>query len=369
MYRQQTTASTAMGKEKKEKKKKDKKKNGRNDTSPDAAVEEEEEGIDPETATSLTHLAAEMQRGVTVRTRRHRFRSYKQCFLGSEAVAWLVGAGKAKDAAEALKIGHQMGRLGLFKHVHNEHKLKNKYLFYVFTLENTCFGGGEEEPLSSFLPGGGFEGTRRYVPENVHMRNRLSRLEQNHADAQLSLALAAARALRYASGSLVFLLLLAAHFSPLGARLSVPAACLTGTLAYFYGTGCLASACLRAAARRPSGGGEASGAGGGGEEEGQDSRRLLGLVVDILSAHPPASLQRPLVLPPNGGDEWDRGPLASFLSLNRIEHDPVLEQVRGAVVVSDNTSPSQRIVYATKQFCRLTGYKQCSTLPGPYPHS
>jgi Domain found in Dishevelled, Egl-10, and Pleckstrin (DEP) len=40
-----------------------------------------------------------------------------QCFVGDEAVAWLVSSGKCRDKLEAVIIGNMMLKEGFFHHV------------------------------------------------------------------------------------------------------------------------------------------------------------------------------------------------------------------------------------------------------------
>jgi sensor c-di-GMP phosphodiesterase-like protein len=73
-----------------------------------------------------------LQGGLDVRDRRWRLRLYPKCFVGREAVDWIVqreGVGRAK----AVRIGRRLVALGLIAHVLAEHDFEDADLFYVFT--------------------------------------------------------------------------------------------------------------------------------------------------------------------------------------------------------------------------------------------
>eukprot|EP00891_Asterochloris_glomerata_P006939 jgi/Astpho2/6939/Aster-x1409 len=80
----------------------------------------------------LTNVARLMQQELDVKDRSYHFKTYRQCFVGSTAVQWLLSAGYADDAAEAVQMGNDMLNLGLLHHVKHEHAFENRYLFYRF---------------------------------------------------------------------------------------------------------------------------------------------------------------------------------------------------------------------------------------------
>lgn len=59
-------------------------------------------------------------------------KTYKQCFVGSEAVAQLMEKGMAIDEEDAVRLGNVMLHSGVFHHVQRAHVFKNAYLFYRF---------------------------------------------------------------------------------------------------------------------------------------------------------------------------------------------------------------------------------------------
>ncbi|KAK9803895.1 hypothetical protein WJX72_002783 [[Myrmecia] bisecta] len=73
-----------------------------------------------------------MAHELDVRDRSYHLKKYASCFVGSEAVTWMVSAKVADDADHAVVLGNEMLRLGLLHHVKHEHAFENKYLFYRF---------------------------------------------------------------------------------------------------------------------------------------------------------------------------------------------------------------------------------------------
>ncbi|AFY67145.1 mechanosensitive ion channel domain-containing protein [Geitlerinema sp. PCC 7407] len=81
----------------------------------------------------LTELVAAMQgeHGVEVRDRRYLFHVYPDCFVGSEAVEWLLQALRC-SRDEALEVGQRLMDEGFIYHVLDEHPFRDGYFFYTF---------------------------------------------------------------------------------------------------------------------------------------------------------------------------------------------------------------------------------------------
>ncbi|WP_227500009.1 mechanosensitive ion channel domain-containing protein [Synechococcus sp. PCC 7335] len=69
--------------------------------------------------------------GLNISDRRFRLTHYRQCFVGSEAVTWIVRTQKA-TRKEAVRLGQLLVERGVFHHVKDEHSFKDEYLFYRF---------------------------------------------------------------------------------------------------------------------------------------------------------------------------------------------------------------------------------------------
>ncbi len=69
--------------------------------------------------------------GLKIKDRRYRLRMYPQCFVGSEAVNWLVQTqNTTKD--KALWLGQILVNRGIIHHVLDEHHFEDGYFFYRF---------------------------------------------------------------------------------------------------------------------------------------------------------------------------------------------------------------------------------------------
>ena len=72
--------------------------------------------------------------GFTCETRTWRFHEYKNCFVGREAVDWLVDNKLCGDRAQAVELGNVWIKRGWIQHVTNEQKhFSDSTLFYKFS--------------------------------------------------------------------------------------------------------------------------------------------------------------------------------------------------------------------------------------------
>ncbi len=78
-------------------------------------------------------LAEELKssQGIEVKDRRYRLKVYKNCFIGSELVSWLV-ANKDVTEKEAVVLGQNLFEHNLIAHACRDHDFKNDFLFYEF---------------------------------------------------------------------------------------------------------------------------------------------------------------------------------------------------------------------------------------------
>jgi hypothetical protein len=72
--------------------------------------------------------------GVEIGDRRYRLNLYSRCFVGSEAVEWLMKTQKA-TREEAIRIGQMLIDCGIIHHVVDEHPFLDDYLFYRFYVD------------------------------------------------------------------------------------------------------------------------------------------------------------------------------------------------------------------------------------------
>lgn len=57
---------------------------------------------------------------------------YRSCFVGSEAVTWMIKSELAANVAEAEALGDLLIDHGVFFHVTRGHMFENRMLFYRF---------------------------------------------------------------------------------------------------------------------------------------------------------------------------------------------------------------------------------------------
>lgn len=106
------------------------------DLPPDEAVAAEP-GRRPWSDEALAVLAERMRGrgGVTIGDRRHRFRLYERCFVGSDAVDWLV-RNEGVTREHAVGIGQMLVERNLLHHVLDEHTFHDDTLFYRFRADD-----------------------------------------------------------------------------------------------------------------------------------------------------------------------------------------------------------------------------------------
>jgi hypothetical protein len=83
---------------------------------------------------SLEQIAKLLRKTVQVKTRMYHLQEYRSCFVGSEAVDYLVRGGIAATREEAVGLVRQMAsELDFVTHVCGDHVFEDDYLFYRFT--------------------------------------------------------------------------------------------------------------------------------------------------------------------------------------------------------------------------------------------
>jgi EAL domain-containing protein (putative c-di-GMP-specific phosphodiesterase class I) len=82
--------------------------------------------------------------GLDIRDRLFHLRLYRQCFVGREAVDWLVRHAEV-SRAEALRLGRRLVALGCLKHVLDEHDFLDGEYFYA-VMSDTARDGTQPVP-------------------------------------------------------------------------------------------------------------------------------------------------------------------------------------------------------------------------------
>lgn len=80
-------------------------------------------------------IAKELQsaNGLEIKNRWYHFICYKECFVGSELVSWLM-ENRSLSAKEAIALGQNLVEHKVIAHVCNDHTFKDTFLFYRFIL-------------------------------------------------------------------------------------------------------------------------------------------------------------------------------------------------------------------------------------------
>lgn len=78
--------------------------------------------------------------GLEIKDRRDRLNLYPVCFIGSEAVEWLVQRQNC-TREEAIALGQLLIERGIIHHVSDEHPFQDDYYFYRFYADEQAFRG------------------------------------------------------------------------------------------------------------------------------------------------------------------------------------------------------------------------------------
>ncbi len=83
-------------------------------------------------ASEIERIIEEMKKDLEIKDRRYRLTNYSNCFIGSEAVDWLMDNQKWSKE-EALDFGEFLQEKKIIHHVTNAHKFEDGYYFYRFS--------------------------------------------------------------------------------------------------------------------------------------------------------------------------------------------------------------------------------------------
>jgi serine/threonine protein kinase len=81
----------------------------------------------------ILRVALKMAENVDVRDRKKLLKKYPKCFVGGEAVRWLVRTGHVTGEEQAVTLGQVMGDNGLIAHFSGATPFGNNDKFYIFT--------------------------------------------------------------------------------------------------------------------------------------------------------------------------------------------------------------------------------------------
>jgi len=86
-------------------------------------------------------IVKDLRDHLEVKDRTYRLKTYPQCFVGAEAVTYLLSSGYATTEEDAVSLGEGLREMDVFDHVTKDHPFKNEYLFYRFSEDEDFHGG------------------------------------------------------------------------------------------------------------------------------------------------------------------------------------------------------------------------------------
>ena len=84
--------------------------------------------------TALLDAANALENGILIKDYKWRSKTYKDTFVASNAVDFMINSSLAETRRDAVKLGREMAKqLNLFQHVTNDHEFSDDYLLFKFT--------------------------------------------------------------------------------------------------------------------------------------------------------------------------------------------------------------------------------------------
>ena len=78
----------------------------------------------------IAAAARDASSGIEVRDRKYHLKTWKQCFVATDLVKWLITSEYAKDESEAITLGNELVEHLHIIHVNRDHDFKNEGLFF-----------------------------------------------------------------------------------------------------------------------------------------------------------------------------------------------------------------------------------------------
>ena len=103
----------------------------------DVTYEEQQLTLAPYvTPEALEQLVTQMRSrsGISIEDRRHKLKVYPKCFIGTEAVDWLLNNTNLMPH-EAIRVGQRMLERHIIHHVLDEQDFENNHFFYRFYVD------------------------------------------------------------------------------------------------------------------------------------------------------------------------------------------------------------------------------------------
>ena len=80
----------------------------------------------------LARVSAAMRAGIEIKNRYYLLKQHENCFLGREAIDWMLSNGQARNREEGVFLGQLMMDYGFFRHPVDAHRFKDDKIFYRF---------------------------------------------------------------------------------------------------------------------------------------------------------------------------------------------------------------------------------------------
>ena len=94
------------------------------------------QGKATEEAEDLHRIATDLQTNLDIRDRKYHCKTYKECFIGLDAVAYMISSGLAANEEAAIALGNRLIDSNYLHHVVRDHTFKNEKLFYRFLIHD-----------------------------------------------------------------------------------------------------------------------------------------------------------------------------------------------------------------------------------------
>lgn len=118
---------------------------------------------------SMSDIAEAFRKGVTIADRKFRLTTYKDCFVGSEAVDFMVRTGMAESREGAVQLGQTLSSaFFLFEHVTRDHPFVDDYKFFRFLNESERGAPSIDETTGKAIGWGDFLGPTRMSKSGDH---------------------------------------------------------------------------------------------------------------------------------------------------------------------------------------------------------
>eukprot|EP01084_Bolivina_argentea_P200682 343140_1 len=80
----------------------------------------------------VNELKTKCKKGFDIKDRKYRFKMYSQCFIGEDAVTWMIKNKIAQSRNEAVEMGQLLMNNNIIQHVTQSHQFRDDKKFYEF---------------------------------------------------------------------------------------------------------------------------------------------------------------------------------------------------------------------------------------------